>query len=84
MPRDLTPHQRRIIERYYANRDAIDAQRLQELVSEIFLAGQGRRADRLWARATAILERAPDLEPALVRRIVEARDLELLAEVAGR
>lgn len=81
MAKKLTAYQRKVIRRYYENRDAIEAQRLSELVTEIFLA-KGRTADRLWARARQLLERIPGLEAEAVSQIVDARDVESLAAVA--
>jgi hypothetical protein len=81
--RKTSSHQKKLIRRFYENRDAIETQRLQELVTEIYLAGPGKKAERLWARADEILERAPDIEPAEARRVVSERDVEALARLAG-
>jgi len=49
---EYTKHQRKIIERYYENLDTIMLTKLQELVSEIYLAeGKKKRLDQLWDRA---------------------------------
>jgi hypothetical protein len=79
--RPFTPHQQKKIRQFYENRDAIETQRLQEIVTEIYLAGGGRKADRLWERAAAILERG-DEDPE-ARRVVAERDIEGLARLAG-
>jgi hypothetical protein len=81
--KEHTRHQQSLIRSFYKNRDAIDTQRLQEIVTEIFLAGKGKKADRLWKRAGEILERAPGARKAEVARLVDARDLEALAQIAG-
>ena len=78
----LSSYQRGVIRRYYQNRDAIEAQRLTELVTEIYLAGSGKKADRLWERARSLLERIPDGDGDLVSRIVDTRDVEALAGLA--
>jgi hypothetical protein len=83
MAKDYSPHQQRIIRNYYRNREAIETQRLQELVTEIYLAGAGRKADRLWERVAALLERAEGLDAEIAGRIVSGRDVEALAELAG-
>ncbi|MHC5009634.1 MAG: hypothetical protein ACYTG6_01650 [Planctomycetota bacterium] len=83
MGRDYTPHQQRIIRNYYRNLDAIRAQRLAELVTEIWLAETDKKRDRLWARAADLLATRDDA-PAEVRRILENRDAEGLARLAGR
>lgn len=46
-----TPHQKKIIERYYDHRDEIMLGRLGEIVTELYLAGSTRQTDRLWKRA---------------------------------
>ncbi len=81
--RNYTGYQKKVIKRFYENRDQIETQRLQEIVTEIYLAGSGKKADRLWERAAALLERAEGLHKADVERILEARDVEGLAELAG-
>ncbi len=47
---DFTPHQRKIIDRYYDNRDTIMLTKLSELVSELYLADGDKQRDKLWAR----------------------------------
>jgi hypothetical protein len=83
MARDYTPHQQRIIRNYYRNLDQIRAQRLQEIVGEIWLATSEKKKDRLWARAADLLGGA-DAAPAEVRLVLERRDVEALARLAGR
>jgi hypothetical protein len=81
---DHTPHQRKAIERFYRNREQREAQRLEELVGEIWLArGEAQRA-RLWARAAQILARTRGLDAAEVERVLAARDVEGLAALAGQ
>jgi hypothetical protein len=81
--REHSAYQKKVIRRFYENREAIETQRLQELVTEIYLAAGGRKAERLWARAAELLERTPGLEPGEGARIARERDLEALARVAG-
>jgi hypothetical protein len=81
--REFSKHQQNLIRSYYRNRDAIDTQRLQEIVTDIYLAGTGKRADTLWKRAASILERTPGAKPEEVARLVADRDLETLAAIAG-
>ena len=42
---DFTPHQQKIIKRYYDSQDTIQSQRLAELVGELYLAS-GKKARR--------------------------------------
>jgi hypothetical protein len=44
---DHTPYQRKIIKRYYRNFDAIQRQKLEEKVTELYLA-EGKKRERLW------------------------------------
>ena len=81
--RNYTGYQKKVIKRFYENRDQIETQRLQEIVTEIYLAGTGKKADSLWKRAAGILERTDGLDKAQVARLVEARDLEALARLAN-
>jgi hypothetical protein len=44
---DYSPYQKKIINRYYQNFDAIKFQRLSELAGELYLA-EGKKTERLW------------------------------------
>ena len=83
MARDDSPHQQRIIRNYYRNLDGINAQRHQELVTELWLAETDKKRDRLWDRVAGILAKG-EAAPAEVRHILETRDVEALAVLAGR
>ena len=83
MAKHYSKHQQNLIRNFYKHRDAIETQRLQEIVTEIYLAGEGKKADRLWTRAADILQRAPDANAAEIARLVEGRDVETLARIAG-
>jgi hypothetical protein len=81
---DRTPHQRRVIRDFYRHRGALEAQRLQELVGEIYLAGTDAQRTRLWERAGEILARTKGLEASEVERVLSERDVEGLAALAAR
>ena len=53
---DFTPHQRKIIERYYDNLDAIALQRLAELVSDLYLT-QGKKRSGVWTKIEAAMKK---------------------------
>lgn len=76
---DHSPYQKKIIQRYYRNYDAIKGQRLAELVTELYLA-EGKKRDRLWTQAGSLLR---DLEfpESRVAHLLEKREPALLAEV---
>jgi len=76
---DFTPHQRKIVDRYYANRDTIMLTKLQELASELFLADTPAKQDRLWKRVRAALANLK-VGPSVIEHIVAQRDPALLAK----
>ncbi|QDU60839.1 hypothetical protein Pan216_16910 [Planctomycetes bacterium Pan216] len=76
---DHSPHQKRIIRRYYNNIDGILCQRLSELTTEIYLA-EGKKADSLWKRAEKALAKA-GLPQQRIEHLLERRDPKLLAQV---
>ena len=48
---DYTPYQRKLIERYYERRDEIALTRLEEIVTELYLAKSDAQRKALWGRA---------------------------------
>jgi hypothetical protein len=76
--KERTRYQEQIIRRYYRNLDAMRAQRLQELVGDVYLATTEKRRATLWAKAGELLA-ASGMPPAEVEAIVAARDAEALA-----
>ena len=82
MGREYSAHQRKVIRDFYRNRDAIDTQRLQELVTDIHLATTPAKQKRLWERAAALLERAEGLDAEEIQRVIAERDVEALARIA--
>lgn len=86
--RDLSRHQQSIVKRYYKNLDTIVAQRLQEIVTELYLAESDRKRVTLWKKAKTQLDKTP-ADATQVQQIVEDGDVERLAKlvndlVAGR
>ncbi|MFH1417548.1 MAG: hypothetical protein ABII12_04580 [Planctomycetota bacterium] len=75
---DHTPHQKKIIERYYENRDAIMLERLSELVTELFLADSDKKKDRLWERVATAMNHLK-ISGAIAAFILERRDPQVLA-----
>lgn len=51
---DYTPHQQKIIKRYYDHREEIGRQRLAELVSELYLC-EGKKRQQVWKNAVAAM-----------------------------
>ena len=80
--REYSKYQQKVIGSFYRNRDAIETQRLQELVTEVYLATTPAKQERLWERAADILARTPEVKADYAARIVKERDIEALAQVA--
>jgi hypothetical protein len=76
---DLSPYQQKIVKRYYNNYDAIQAQKLAELVTELYLA-EGKKRDRLWTRAGELLTKL-EFPASRVEHLLQKRDPALLAGV---
>jgi hypothetical protein len=73
---DHTPYQRKIIERYYKNIDAILLQRLSELATEVYLA-EGKKRERLWNQVGESLRKLEIPEPR-ISHLLQSRDPKLL------
>jgi hypothetical protein len=76
---DYSPYQKKLIDRYYRNYDAIKQQKLAELVTELYLA-EGKKRERLWTQAEKLLK---DLEfpESRIEHILARKDPALLAAV---
>lgn len=53
---DFTPHQQKIIKRYYDNQDILQLQRLGELVSELYLS-TGKKRQGVWTRIASAMQK---------------------------
>jgi hypothetical protein len=53
---DFTPHQRKIVDRYYEHKDTIMTQKMGELVSELYLCADPQKAQRLWESVRTALK----------------------------
>ena len=51
---EYTNYQRSIINRYYNQLDTIALTKLQELVTELYLADSDKKRDRLWQRRSRL------------------------------
>ena len=75
---DFTPHQKKVIDRYYQNRDRIMLDRLSQLVSELYLADSDKQRDQLWQRVSAAMKNLK-IEESLRMHILAKRSPEILA-----
>ena len=74
---DYTPHQKKIIARYYDRRDEIMLDRLGEIVSELYLAETDAQQNRLWDRAKQAMT-ALKVPESVVTHILGTRSPEVL------
>ncbi|MGQ0635061.1 MAG: hypothetical protein ACT4QC_10650 [Planctomycetaceae bacterium] len=78
---DHTDYQKKIIKRYYDNRDQVDEQKLGELVTNLYLqSAAGKKTARLWEQARALMSRL-GVPESRIEHIVKAADPAPLAEV---
>ncbi len=82
MTEPTTPHQRGIIRRYYEHRDDLMSQKLSEIVSDLYLCTDPKKADRLWKSAQTALKNlnAPTQK---AQKCIAERDLDMLARLTG-
>lgn len=72
-------YQQDVISRYYANLDAILLSKLQELVSELYLAEGKPKQAKLWERAHKTMTRLK-IKSAVIDHIMKKRSVTILAK----
>jgi hypothetical protein len=75
----LSKHQQGIVNRYYQHADTRVLTKLQELVSEIYLATDPKSLDKLWKSAKTQLENTP-MPGGKIDTLIASRDIKALAE----
>lgn len=78
---DYSNYQKKVINRYYDNREQIDGQRLEELVTNLFLA-EGKKRQKFWETAAGLMERL-GVPESRVAHVVGTDDPAMLAEVVN-
>lgn len=78
--RNYSPYQKRVIRRYYENREAASTQRLGEIVTELYLATSEKKIAKLWEQAEKLLE-VTGANEVWLEKTVRERNLEQLAEI---
>ena len=76
---DFTPHQQKIIKRYYDNQDTLQLQRLADLVAELYLA-EGKKRERLWQSAATAMQKL-GVPQSRIDHLLTQRKPELVAQV---
>lgn len=83
----LSSYQKGIVSRYYEHADARVVQKLQEIVSDLYLASDEKAAGKLWKSAEAALKQAK-VDEAKVARVLASKKVTdlaaLVGEIAGR
>ena len=76
---DFTPHQQKIIKRYYDNLDTLSLQRLAELVGELYLT-QGKKRQKVWTNLRAAMQKlgVPDTR---IEHLAKQDNAALVAEL---
>jgi hypothetical protein len=74
-----SPYQQKIIKRYYNNYDSIQAQKLAEMVTELYLS-EGKKQERLWTRVSEVLTKL-EFPPSRIEHLLQKRDPALLAGI---
>jgi hypothetical protein len=77
-----TRHQQKIISRYYDHHDTIHLAKLGELVSDLAVCEDAKKADRLWTRVRAALKQM-EVPAERIEKVAAARDVAALAKLAG-
>src|SRR5579872_3370215 len=73
-------YQKKIIRRYYDNREQVDEQRLAELVTNLYLTDSAKKLEKLWTQAqeTMLRLRVPKSR---VEHLIKMKDPALVAEL---
>ncbi|MBL4883323.1 MAG: hypothetical protein JKY95_02150 [Planctomycetaceae bacterium] len=77
--RQYSQHQKKVIQRYYDNREQIDEQRLAELVTSLFLATP-KQAIKRWESAEDLMRRL-GVPESRIENIMKRKDPAILATV---
>lgn len=77
-----SPYQKKLINRFYEHADTRTITALQEAVTELYLAPEGKAREKLWTKVEGLLAKA-GANKARVERVMQTRDVKLLAEVVG-
>lgn len=77
--RNYSEYQKKVIQRYYDNRDQTDHQRLSELVTNIYLE-TGKKREKSWTAAEDVMRRLKVPE-ARIQHVMQSQDAAILAAV---
>ncbi len=77
---EYSDYQKKVIKRYYDNREQVDEQKLAELVTNLYLTEGQKKLEKLWTQAqeTMVRLRVPKSR---VEHLLKTKDPALVAEV---
>ena len=76
---NFSPHQQKIIKRYYREQDSIQLQRLGELVTDLYLS-EGKKRDKVWASVATAMQKL-GVAQTRIDHILAQKQPELVAKV---
>ncbi len=78
MAKDYSNYQQKVINNYYQNIDAISLQRIQELITELYLCESPKKTEQLWQRVQKAMINL-NIHPQIMDHIMSRRDIKVLA-----
>ena len=76
--KDYSSYQKKVISNYYEHLDTIMLTKLQEIVTDLYLADSDAKQKRLWERAQKAMEKL-NINPAVIAHLMKERDVTILA-----
>ena len=78
MAKERTNYQKNVISRYYENLDTIMLGKLQEMVTDLYLADTEVKKKRLWERVDKAMQKLK-VKPNIYEHIMRKKDVTILA-----
>ncbi len=75
---EYSKYQQNLIKNYYENLDAISIQKLQELVTELYLCESEKKMNMLWQRVEKAMIKMK-IHPQIQEHILARKDVKVLA-----
>lgn len=79
----LSAYQQGIVKRYYEHKDGLMVQKLQEAVSELYLADSPKKAEKLWKTVETALA-SMKADPGAAAKVLASKDVKALAELVQK
>lgn len=79
MAREYSSYQKDVISNYYRNLDAIKLTRLQEMVTELYLAESENKRAKLWVKVDAAMRKI-EVPERIRSHIMAKKDVTILAK----